>query len=589
MPKAGTVAFPAYRPDLTDLGTDISVMISGVLPQGDGYGPFKDFVAFTAALPANCRGFFFARRGDGSIAVFAGTSERLYLLDNTTFEWADVSKGGVAYGALVTDKNWKFAQFNEFVVATQVNTVPQKYVLTAGPTFIDLAGSPPQAGQVAVVNRFLMLTELLSNPRRTQWSDLDAPETWMAGVGLADYQDFPDGGICHAISGGDAYGVVFQDEAIRSLTYAPGSAVVFQISRISTQDTLFAEYSVINAGTRTFFLSSQGFKVIVAGGEPASIGKEYVDKFFFEDVDRNSLQLVIGVADPAGTRVGWAYKSQQGDAGLFDKILWFDWSIKDRPWSIVPMSGQYLGYLARPGLTLEALDFIAPGTIAISNVTNVGGFMALTVASIARVSGPAPADGAPTETELQVNDRIAVGQVTGTGGMPAAINVGNITITNISGAGPYVLTTNVAFVGAYTSGGMIAGSIDALPFSLDSISTAAAASLAAVGPTGALGFFTGSNIEAVLETSEQDADGPFVFIVALAPMTDSADAMCSVGYRMTAQEAISYTAETQVTSNGDCPQLIEAKFAKARLRIPAGSTWRYARGIKPEVSAAGTY
>lgn len=586
MPAQPFIPFPAFRPDLTDLGTDSSVLISGVLPRGDGYGPFKSYAAFTSALPDNCRGFFFARRSDGSIAVFAGTSTRLYILDNVTLTWTDASKGGSAYGALVTDKNWKFAQFNEFVIATQVNTVPQKYVLNSATAFVDLGGSPPQAGQVAIVNRFVMLTELLSNPRRAQWSDLDAPETWTAGVGLSDFQDFPDGGICHAISGGDAYGVIFQDEAIRSLTYAPGSAAIFQIVRISTQDTLFAEYSVVNAGTRTFFLSAQGFKVIVAGGEPTAIGKEQVDAFFFGDVDTNNLQLVIGVADPSGTRVGWAYKSQAGDVGLFDKILWFDWSIKDRPWSIVPMSGQYIGYLARPGLTLEGLDVIAPGTLAISNVTNVGGFCGLTVASIARVSGPAPADGAPTETQLQVGDKIAVGGVTGTGGLPAAINVGNITISAITGSGPYVITTNVAFVGAYTSGGTVAGSLDALTFSLDSISVAAAASLAQVGPDGMLGFFTGPNIEAILETAEQDADD-FVFLDGITPYTDASAALGSIGYRNQAQAEITYTGESAVNSRGDCPVNLEAQYMKCRIRIPAGSTWKYARGIKPNVQAAG--
>ena len=98
-----------------------------------------------------------------------------------------------------------------------------------------------------------MLTELVSNPQRVHWSDLDAPETWTAGIGLSDFQDFPDGGLCHGIAGGDAYGVVFQDEAIRSLTYAAGSSYIFQITRLSTQDTLFAEYSTITAGTNIYF------------------------------------------------------------------------------------------------------------------------------------------------------------------------------------------------------------------------------------------------------------------------------------------------------------------------------------------------
>lgn len=566
---ADVAPFPAWRPDLTSLGTGVSTLISGVLPKADGYGPFKDFTSFTQALPANCRGFFFARRGDGSIAVFAGTAGRLYLLDNTTFLWTDVSKGGVAYGSLVSGANWRFAQFNEFVLAVQINTVPQKYVLTSGGTFVDLLGSPPQAGHIAIVNRFVMLTGLLSNPRRAHWSDLDAPETWTAGIGLCDFQDFPDGGIAHAVSGGDAYGLVFQDEAIRSLTYAPGSPAVFQIARISTQDTLDYQYSVVNVGTRTFFHSAQGFKVVENGSAPVSIGKEYVDAYFAGDVDTASPQLVIGAADPQGTRVFWAYKSQAGQAGLFDKILCFDWSIKDRPWSLIPMSGQYLGYLAKPGLTLEALDAIAPGGLTVLGAANNGsGLIRLTLDAVSNAFFTIAGQ------NFIVLQGVNPSYMNGTW-VPIAVDA-----THIDLAGS-------TFAAAWVSGGRIGGSLDALPFSLDSISTAAIAQLAAVGPTGSLGFFTGANIEAILETAEQDGMGPYVFVSSLVPMTDSPDAMGSIGFRMTAQEAISYTAETQVNSHGECPQIIEAQYAKARLRIPAGSTWRYARGVRPEVQPAG--
>ena len=566
---AALIEFPPFRPDLTDLGTDSSVLISGVVPRGDGYGPFKDFVGFTQALPSACRGFFFARRGDGSIAVFAGTSTRLYLLDNTTFTWVDVSKGGAAYSTLTPDKNWKFAQFNEFVLAVQIGTVPQKYVLTSGGTFVDLGGSPPQAGQVAIVNRFVMLTELLSNPRRVHWSDLDAPETWTAGIGLCDFQDFPDGGVCHAISGGDAYGVIFQDEAIRSLTYAPGSPVVFQIARISTQDTLFATYSVVNAGTRTFFLSAQGFKVIVAGGEPASIGKEYVDTFFFEDVDRSNLQLVIGVVDPQATRVGWAYKSQQGATGLYDKILWFDWSIKERPWSIVPMSGQFIGYLAKPGLTLEGLDAIAPGGLTVLGAAaGTAGRIRLTLDAITNAFFSIPGQ------NFIVLQGVNPGYMNGQW-VPIIIDSTHIELQGST------------FGAAWVSGGRIGGSLDDLPFSLDSISTAAIAALAGVGPDGVLGFFAGPNIEAILETAQPDGGGKYAFIAGIAPMTDSADAMGSVGYRLAQFEPISYTAETQVNGYGICPQIIEGQYCKARVRIPAGSTWKYIRGVRPDVIAAG--
>lgn len=574
---AAVEPFPAYRPDLTDLGTGSSTLISGVLPKGDGYGPFKDFVDFTSALPANCRGFFFARRSDGSIAVFAGTVRRLYLLNNVTFAWTDVSKGGVAYGDLVATDNWRFAQFNEFVIAVQVNTVPQKYTLNVGGAFANLGGSPPQAGHIAIVNRFVMLTGLLSNPRRVHWSDLDGPETWTAGIGLCDFQDLPDGGVVHACSGGDAYGVVFQDEAIRSLTYAPGSAVVFQIVRISTQDTLDYQYSVVNAGTRTFFHSAQGFKVILGGSEPVPIGKEYVDTFFAGDVDQGSPQLMQGASDPGGTRVMWAYKSRGGNAGLFDKILCFDWSIKDRPWSLIPMSGQYLGYLAKPGLTLEGLDATAPGglTVVGAAASPGGAFGAgkvrLTLDAVANVT-----------FQIAGQNFIVVQGIVGT-----VEGNGTWLSSQISIVDATHLDINVPFANAWVSGGRIGGSLDALPFSLDSISTAAVAQLAAVGPSGTLGFFTGDNIEAILETPEADAFGPLVFVSDLWPMTDSPDALCSLGYRMRPMDTVAYTDEIAVTDYGSCSLEQEARYAKARMRIPAGSVWTYARGIRPDVQPAG--
>lgn len=563
------VQFPAFRPDLTTLGADNSSIVFGVVPRGDGYGPFRSFQSFTSALPASCRGFFFARKTDGSIAVFAGTSTDLYLLNNTTFSWDRISKGGVSYGTLVSSDDWRFAQFENLVIAVQVNTVPQKFTLGSSTEFADLGGSPPQASHIAIVNGFVLLTGLLSNPQRAQWSDLFAPETWAAGTGLADFQDFPDGGICHQCSGGDAYGVVFQDEAIRTLTYAPGSSVVFQIARISTQDTLFAQYSVVTAGTRTFFISAQGFKVILPGtGEPQSIGKEQVDRFFFGDVDANSLQLVIGAADPQATRVYWAYKSQQGSTGLFDKILCFDWSVKDRPWTLIPMSGQYLGYLAKPGLTLEGLDAIAPGGLTVLGAAaGTAGRIRLTLDAVSNAFFTIAGQ---NFIELQgVNPSYMNGSWP-----PIAVDSTHIELGGST------------FGAAWVSGGRIGGSLDALTFSLDSISTSAVASLAMVGPSSTLGFFTGPNIEAIVETPEQVTDS-FVFIDGITPFTDSPDAMGSIGHRNQAQGAIVYTGETAINSRGDCPVNVEAQFMKARLRVPAGSVWTYARGVKASVQAAG--
>lgn len=564
-----TLKFDQWSPDVGPL-----IEISGVYPRADGYGPFKDFVAFTLALPANCRGFFFARKNDGSIAVFAGTITDLYQLNNIDFSWVRVSKGGVSYSPLVSTDNWQFAQFADLVIAVQVNTVPQKFTLASATAFVDLGGSPPSAGFVSIVGFFVVLTGLLSNPKRVQWSDLGAPETWTAGVGLADFQDLSDGGSVINASGGDAFGVVFQQESIRTITYAPGSSVVFQIARISTQETLFANYSIINVGNRTFYCGASGFKMIVGSGDPVPIGKERVDRFFFENVDTANLQLVNGASDPTSTRVYWGFKSGQGQAGLIDTLLLYDYAL-DR-WSKISMMCEYLASLAKPGLTLEQLDALAPGVITVLGAADNGaGLIRLQLNQISNSFYSIPGQ------NFIVVQGINPSYMNGTWRVSVIDSTHiDIVATQTGGSPP-------AFGAAYVSGGAIGGSLDALPFSLDSISKSAAAQLAAFNSAHRLGFFNGPNLEAILETNEGDPQGNTVEINGLRPITDCATAFMSVGMRLSTSAAVTYSAEAEIDDQGWSEAYVETRFARGRMRAPYGADWSYAQGVQPDVAIAG--
>src|SRR6202040_4174894 len=86
------VPFGEWRPDVNDYEGAHTVDVLNVVPRGDGYGPFQNLLAYTTALPSACRGFFYARKSDGTIAVFAATSTDLYMLNNTDFTWKPVSK-----------------------------------------------------------------------------------------------------------------------------------------------------------------------------------------------------------------------------------------------------------------------------------------------------------------------------------------------------------------------------------------------------------------------------------------------------------------------------------------------------------------
>lgn len=448
--------------------------------------------SYDAAANGQCRGLFFARNTDGSITIFAATSTRLFKLNNTSFGWIDVSKGGLAYTAVPSGANWRFVQFNKYVIVVQVNTAPQLYDVSSSTVFADLGGSPPQASSIAVIGRFVVLIGISGSPYKVKWSGLNAVTTWTPGTSQSDEQDLSDGGRILDIAGGDQFGVIFQESSIRSMVYVPGSAVIFEILRIATNDGILTTGCAISAGDKIFFISPQGFKKIAPGGYPEPIGKEKVDRTFLADLDTANLQFLMAATDPNTTRVYWSYKSTTGQSGLFDKIIVHDWAL-DRT-TVLEISGEFLAGLAHPGLTLENLDSIS-------------------------------------------------------------------------------------------------SSIDALPFSLDSISVAALAQLAAVGPTHAAGFFTGSNLEAIMETPQEDGNGKRIFIDSVRPMTDCDQAMISIGCLETAQQAsATYTAESEVDDTGECSidgGGIDTRYAKVRIRCPAGSSWSYAMGVEPSFKFTG--
>lgn len=560
--------FGAWQPDTSDYESQAKAHdINNVLPRADGYGPFPDFAILSQALIGTCRGAFYALKSDGSVAVFAGTSDRLWLANNTDYSWTPVSKvatvtisaaspgvitltahgfaendpvvfsnsggalpvaitagtvyyvktvldadtftisataGGAAintastgtgthsvtstYSSLSSDAQWQFAQFGNLVFATQKNAPLQVYNLSSSSAFADNSGSPPQASYISVVGRFLVLSGLLSNPYRIQWSGLNDTTNWTSGTGSSDYQDFPDGGIVRGVAGGE-FGTVFQDQAIRRMSYIPGSDIIFQIERIAQDQGLFAPYSIVRAGIYTFFHSAQGFFKIAPGGLPEPIGREKVDRTFFDDLDKTELRMFIGASDPRSTRAFWAYKSTSGTTGLYDKIIGYDY-VLDRFFPI-DMTGEYLLGMSQPGITLENLDSLS-------------------------------------------------------------------------------------------------ASIDALGASLDSFAVSTQPLIAQFSSAHKMGFFSGTNLEATLETAEQGTDGRRIYVNGFRPVTDAPTFYGSASYRETQQDTPTSTAEIVRNSRtGRCDMRRSTRYSRFKVRIPAATAWTFAAGVEPDVRPEG--
>jgi hypothetical protein len=273
-----------------------------------------------------------------------------------TISCAEVSITTADDYAVPAANQWQFAQLGSVVVAVNGADAVQAYTLASSTNFAALGGSPPIAAYVTVINEFIVLSGLSSNPFRIAWSARSSATGWTAGTNESDIQDFTDGGVVRGVAGGE-FGVVFQDNAIRNMIYQPGSAVIFSFDRIAEGKGLRYPYSLVKAGERIFFRSASGFEVMVPGGQPQPIGKERFDRYIDTDLDTGAPQLLIGAYEPDGSRVYWAYKSSTGTAGLFNRILVWDF-VLERPSLITGVSGEYIAALATPGLTLEGLDAV---------------------------------------------------------------------------------------------------------------------------------------------------------------------------------------------------------------------------------------
>lgn len=558
-----TLSFGEYRPDVIDLDGATSRSILNVYPRGDGYGPIGLVEAFSDALGAACRGYFFARNNDDTVTIFAGTSTKLYRLNNSDFSWTDVSAGGGSYSALASSAMWSFAQFGDLVIACQANDDVQSYDLTSSSEFADLGGTPPRAAYVSVVNGFVVLSGLAAEPYRIHWSALNDATGWTAGTNSSDYQDLPDGGLVRPVLGGE-FGIILQDGAIRRMTFSPGSEAVFDIQRIGKDIGVLAPYSACNAGDRAFFLTPKGFMETNASGALIPIGEEKVNRTFFADYDSSQLQLVIGAADPKAHTVMWVYKSNDNSNNTFDKGLVYNYVLQR--WAPIEIEGEYLASLAAPGLTMESLDEVAPGGATISGAADNGsGLVRLTVTS---TSG------------WTTGDYKTVASV---GGTTEANGTWAITVIN----GTTIDLQGSTFANAYTSGGYVAGSLDDLMFSLDAVSTGALPSLSICNTSHQIGFFSGEPMEATLETPEQSADGQRLLVRGFYPITDADDVRGCVSKRENLNDLITYTSEVTMNARGFVPTIRNTRYSRAKIRIPEGTSWTYASGVKPDAMAQG--
>lgn len=343
-----------YRPDVAGLNTGYTDEIRNVIPADGSYIPMPSFRAFTRPFPGLPLGTVAVRALNGATAVFAGTSDRLYILDNTDLSWRDVSQSGAVYSAN-PNARWSFATFGDYVIAVNKNDRPQVFELGSSTEFRDLGGDPPRAGVVKIWGDFVCLMQLPDNPNRVYWSGLNDAEWWTVGQKNCDYQDFPDGGVVQG-SNEATNPLIFLQSAIYMGTFIPGSDIIFSFQKIHDRRGAKSPWSIACRGAYAFYADEGGFFQIAADGSISPIGFEKVDRTVFSRLNAVSISEIFGAIDPFFSRVYWAV--DYAGLGTFDEMLVYDWGLQR--WSVVTIRAMAIMPICNAGYTLESLDGVSP-------------------------------------------------------------------------------------------------------------------------------------------------------------------------------------------------------------------------------------
>lgn len=133
--------------------------------------------------------------------------------------------------------------------------------------------------------------------------------------------------------------------------------------------------------------------------------------------------------------------------------------------------------------------------------------------------------------------------------------------------------------------------VDSIPAILDSrLWKGGRPGLGAFDTDNKLAFFSGSNMEATLETSDQliGGEGRRAFSRGFRPVVDANGLYGQIGGQDTFGGSRTWTSEAAQEDHGLIPGLKDARLHRFRVRIPAATTWQHATGVEtPEARRTG--
>jgi hypothetical protein len=352
----GRVTFGEWLPDLPELSNLGLVEARNCIPADDFYTDFPELSASGSTLASTCNGAFAAIDTSGDPEIYAGTETAIYERVGTAW----TSRSATTMGAA---SYWRFAQFDDLVIATDYNDAVFSRTIGSASNFATV-GSAPDARQVGVINRFVVLGDLDQGsgavPYAVQWSAIDNALSWptpgsaTANANQAGQQYLQaEQGAVTAIAGGQFWGLVFQKRAITRFTYVGGSTV-FQIENYERSRGCWCPQSHIQIGNLSYFFAHDG--VCVTDGQSVrQIGDGKVDRWLTNRLSQEGLDRVTAGVDWANKCIYWIFPTVSSAP---DTVLIY--SLVRNRFAWAQQSAQLLFPSFSEGTDMDSMDTLYP-------------------------------------------------------------------------------------------------------------------------------------------------------------------------------------------------------------------------------------
>ena len=285
---------------------------------------------------------------NGTFTVASVPSTTTFTYSQTGADIASVADSGRVYRDTYNASQWRFTQFGPNVLAVDNNSKVQYWEVNQSVSFEDASADAPVAKYITTVRDFVVTAHVGGVANKVQWSDINDFTNWTSGsASQADFQLLPDGNTIQGITGGEI-GLVFLEKAIIRMSYS-GSPLFFQLDTISRGLGCIEGNSIAQYGATSFFLSDDGF-YSTDGNVVTPIGVEKIDRYFFDNLDYNSLSTISSSIDPVNKLVVWNYPKATGGR----ELIMYNWQIQR--WSRAETDVTTMAYAATATTTLEALD-----------------------------------------------------------------------------------------------------------------------------------------------------------------------------------------------------------------------------------------